>query len=191
MSDLSAVSTMFEEVKHVLKRIEASLIKTNNNEKHENSINPIDLTEITDQITQSKNEIISKLEQVGQTLTTPKRVHHRISVDVKSSWVSFTLVGLLLSLITTLCLCYKLKQVNNQLNDNDLKYRYIKAFSKADSVSIYKLENVFEYNRDSKVIRKIRKSVEKYEQNVIDRARRLDQARLKEEEAKKLRETIQ
>lgn len=109
MSDLSAVSTMFEEVKHVLKRIEASLTKTNNNEKPENSINPIDLTEITDQITQSKDEIISKLEQVGQTPISPKRVHHRISVDVKSSWVSFALVGLLLSLITTLCLCYKLK----------------------------------------------------------------------------------
>lgn len=69
-----------------------------------------------------------------------------------------------------------------------MKYRHIKAFNKADSVSICKLEDVFEYNRDSKVIREIGKSVEQYEQNIIDRARRLEQARLKEEEAKKLRD---
>lgn len=37
-----------------------------------------------------------------------------------------------------------------------------------------------------KVIKEIRQSVEKYEQEVINRARRMEQAKLKEEEAKKL-----
>lgn len=168
MSDLSAISAMFEGIKQVLKRIEASLTKTNKDEIQENNMNPIDLAEITDQITQSNDEINSKLEQVGQTLITPKRVHHRISVDVKSSWASFTLVGLLLSLITTLCLCNKLKQVNDRLSDSDLMYRYIKAFNKTDSVSIYKLEYIFEYNRNSKSIREIRKSIKQYEQDIVE-----------------------
>ena len=96
-------------------------------------------------------------------------------------------MGLFLSLITTLCLCYKLKRVNSQLANNDLKYRYIKAFSKTDTISIYKLEDIFEYNRNSKAIIEIRKSVEQYEQDVIDRAKRLEQAKLKEEEAQRLR----
>lgn len=179
MSDLSAISTMFEEIKETTKRIEANTEKPNTE-------NNIDLTDITNQVNESKDVIISKLDQITEVQAIPKRVRHRISIDVKSSWVSFALVGLFLSLITSLCLCYKLKQINTQLADNDLKYRYVKAFSKTDTSSIYKLEDVFEYNRNSKVIREIRKSVEQYEQDVTDRARRLEQAKLKEEEAQRL-----
>lgn len=174
MSDLSAISTMFEEIKETAKRIET------------NTENNIDLTDITNQVNESKDEIISRLDQIAEVQAVPKRIHHRISIDIKSSWVSFALVGLFLSLITTLCLCYKLKQVNSQLADNDLKYRYVKAFSKIDTISVYKLEDIFEYNRNSKAIIEIRKSVEQYEQDVIDRARRLEQANLKEEEAQRL-----
>lgn len=174
MSDLSAISTMFEEIKETAKRIET------------NTENNIDLTDITNQVNESKDEIISRLDQIAEVQAVPKRIRHRISIEIKSSWVSFALVGLFLSLITTLCLCYKLKQVNSQLADNDLKYRYVKAFSKTDTISVYKLEDIFEYNRNSKAIIEIRKSVEQYEQDVIDRARRLEQANLKEEEAQRL-----
>lgn len=179
MSDLSAISTMFEEIKETAKRIETNTEKPNNE-------NNIDLTDITNQVNKSKNEIISRLDQIAEVQAVPKRIRHRISIDLKSSWVSFALVGLFLSLVTTLCLCYKLKQVNTQLADNDLKYRYIKAFSKTDTISLYKLEDVFEYNRNSEAIRDIRKSVEQYEQDIVDRAKRLEQAKLKEEEALRL-----
>lgn len=185
MSDLSTVSILFEEVKQYTKQILSYLEKPKNDNSEDRSI---DLSEITNHVNQSKDEIISKLEQIAQVQSVPKKVHHRISIDIKYSWVSFALVGLFLSLVTTLCLCYKLKQVNNQLIDNDLKYRYIKAFNKADTISIYKLENVFEYNRSPKAIIEIRKSVEQYEQDVIDRARRLEQAKLKEEEARILQD---
>ena len=89
-------------------------------------------------------------------------------------------------LLVSLFFHYRQREVINNLSDNDLKYRYIKAFNKADSVSVYKLEDIFEYNRDSKVIKEIRESVERYEQEVIDRAKRMEQAKLKEEEAKRL-----
>lgn len=81
---------------------------------------------------------------------------------------------------------YKQWETITNLLDNDLKYRYIKMHNKTDSVSIYKLEDIFEYNRDAKLIKEIRHSVEQYEQDVIGRAKRLEQAKLKEEEALKL-----
>lgn len=185
MSDISTISILFEEIKQYVKQILGYLEKSNSNSSENKDI---DLSKITNQVSQSKDEIISKLEQMEKDPATSQKVHHRISIDIKSSWVSFALLGLFLSLVATLCLCYKLKQVNNQLGDNDLKYRYIKAFNKADSVSIYKLENIFEYNRDNQTIKKIRNAVEQYERDVIDRAQRLEQARLKEEEAEKLNE---
>lgn len=181
MSDLSAISAMFEEIKQTIKRIETNAEKPNTE-------NNIDLTEITNQVNESKDEIISRLGQIAEVQAVPKRIRHQISIDIKSTWVSFALVGLFLSLITTLCLCYKLKKINTQLVDNDLKYRYVKAFNKTDTVSIYKLEDIFEYNRNSKAIRDIRNSVEQYEQDLIDRAKRLEQAKLKEEEAQRLQD---
>lgn len=185
MSDLSTVSILFEEIKQYVKQILGYLEKFSSDGNENKNI---DLSEITDQVSQSNNEIISRLDQIVQNQAIPKKVYHRISIDIKSSWVSFALVGLSLALFTTLCLCYKLKQVNNQLTDNDLKYRYIKTFNNADTTNIYRLENIFEYNRDTKAIKEIRESVEQYERDLVDRARRLEQAKLKEEEAKKLQD---
>lgn len=183
MSNLSTVSILFEEIKQYVKQILGYLEKLSSNGNKN-----IDLSEITNQVCQSNDKIILKIDQIAQNQAIPQKVHHRISIDIKSSWVSLALVGLSLALVATLCLCYKLKQVNDQLTDNDLKYRYIKAFNKADTTNIYKLEEIFEYNRDIKAIKEIRKSVEKYERDLVDRARRLEQAKLKEEEAKKLQD---
>lgn len=130
--------------------------------------------------------IIQKLERIEQVQTAPKKVYHRISIDITFSRVFITIIVIGLMLLVSLFFHYRQREVINNLSDNDLKYRYIKAFNKADSVSVYKLEDVFEYNRDSRVIKEIRQSVEKYEQDVIDKARRMEQAKLKEEEAEML-----
>lgn len=182
MSDLSTISIMFEELKQILKQ--------KNNHTQENSISTSDLANtennIANRFIESEELILSKLEQIEQVQTAPKKLHHRISVDIKSSWVSFVLVGLLLFSITLLCLCYKLNQVNNELTDNDVKYRYIKMQSRTDSIQISKLEDIFVYNRNEKVIEQIKSDVQDYERSVIERAQLLEQARLKEEEAQKL-----
>ena len=141
------------------------------------------MANITNQVSQSEELIIQKLEQIQ---TAPKKMHHRISIDITSSWVFITIIVIGLMLLTSLFFHYKQREVISSLSDNDLKYRYIKAFNKADSISVCKLEDIFEYNRDSKVIKEIRQSVEKYEREVINRAKRMEQAKLKEEEAKRL-----
>ena len=185
MSDLSTISIMFEELKQILKRVESNSTKPESSVK-QNIISTSDLANITNQVSQSEELIIQKLEHIEQTQTAPKKIHHRISIDNTSSWVFITIMVIGLMLLVSLFFHYRKREVINNLSDNDLKYRYIKAFNKADSVSVYKLEDIFEYNRDSKVINEIRQSVEKYEKEVIDRAKRMEQAKLKEEEAKRL-----
>lgn len=185
MSDLSTISVMFEELKQILKRVESNSIKPESSVKQD-IISISDLANITNQVCQSEELIIQKLEQIEQAQTAPKKTHHRISIDITSSWVFITIIAIGLMLLVSLFFHYRQREVINNLSDNDLKYRYIKAFNKADSISICKLEDIFEYNRDSKVIKEIRQSVEKYEQEVIDKARRMEQAKLKEEEAKRL-----
>jgi len=176
---------MFEELKQILKRVESNSTKPESSVK-QNIISTSDLANITNQVSQSEELIIQKLEHIEQTQTAPKKIHHRISIDITSSWVFITIMVIGLMLLVSLFFHYRKREVINNLSDNDLKYRYIKAFNKADSVSVYKLEDIFEYNRDSKVINEIRQSVEKYEKEVIDRAKRMEQAKLKEEEAKRL-----
>ncbi|MBS5797601.1 MAG: hypothetical protein KH100_09815 [Dysgonomonas mossii] len=185
MSDLSTISVMFEELKQILKRVEFNSTKPESSIKQD-VISASDLENITNQVSQSEELIIQKLEQIEQAQTAPKKMYHRISIDITSSWVFITIMVIGLMLLVSLFFHYRQREVINNLSDNDLKYRYIKAFNKADSVSVYKLEDVFEYNRDSKVIKEIRQSVEKYEQDVIDKARRMEQAKLKEEEAERL-----
>lgn len=185
MSDLSTISVMFEELKQILKRVESNSTKQESSVKQD-VISASELENITNQVSQSKGLIIQKLEQIEQAQTAPKKMHHRISIDITSSWVFITIIVIGLMLLVSLFFHYRQREVINNLSDNDLKYRYIKAFNKADSVSVYKLEDVFEYNRDSKVIKEIRQSVEQYEQDIIDRAKRMEQAKLKEEEAKRL-----
>lgn len=185
MSDLSTISIMFEELKQILKRVESNSTKPESSVTQD-IISTSDLANITNQVSQSEELIIQKLEHLEQAQTAPKKVHHRISIDITSSRVFITIMVIGLMLLVSLFFHYRQREVINNLSDNDLKYRYIKAFNKADSVSVYKLEDIFEYNRDSKVIKEIRQSVEKYEQDVIDKARRMEQAKLKEEEAERL-----
>lgn len=185
MSDLSTISVMFEELKQILKRVESNSTKPDSSVTQD-IISTSDLANITNQVSQSEELIIQKLEQLEQAQTAPKKIHHRISIDITSSRVFITIMVIGLMLLISLFFHYRQREVINNLSDNNLKYRYIKAFNKADSVSIYRLEDIFEYNRNSKVIKEIRQSVEQYEQDVIDRARRMQQAKLKEEEAERL-----
>jgi hypothetical protein len=69
--------------------------------------------------------------------------------------------------------------------DNDLKYRYVKMQGDITPESISNLENVFENKRDSMKV--IRSQVQEYEKALREEAKRLEKARLKEQEAERLR----
>ena len=185
MSDISMVSIMFEEMKQILKRIETNLAKPvqqNNEPKFD------ELAHLKNQLQETEQEILSKIEEFQQAPLPPQKVQHRIAIELASSWVFFTILGLSVAMLISLFIHYRQQEANKYLRDNDLKYRYVKAFNYADSTSIYILEDIFEYNRDSEKIKEIRKATIQYEEDMKATARRLEQAKLKEEEAIKLNE---
>jgi hypothetical protein len=137
---------------------------------------------------ESEEVVLSELRQIKQTLAEPQKVLHRISIDITSSWVFIALTGLGLMLLISLFFHYQQRETISSLEDNDLKYRYIRAFNQADSINIYRLEDIFDYNRNPKAIKDIRESVKKYEKDLAEKAKRMEQARLKEQEAQKLQE---
>jgi transcriptional regulator of heat shock response len=66
------------------------------------------------------------------------------------------------------------------MNDNDIKYRYIKTANRITPENLNKLENIFNFNRDKKVIKEIRKEVEDYERKVMETAEKIEREHLKE-----------
>jgi len=107
-----------------------------------------------------------KLDHIIEILQQPPakphpQKHHHI-IDLKSSkTVKYILIQWLLIFIF-LGLNIWLADTNIKLRDNDLKYRYIKS-ENPNNAFIQHLEKVFNYERDRKTIRNIRKKVKKYE----------------------------
>jgi hypothetical protein len=73
---------------------------------------------------------------------------------------------------------------NSQLKDNDLKYRYVKSTNGINPENLYKLEDIFQYNRNKKLIKEIRGNVEEYERNVKEVAEKIERERLKNDNTK-------
>jgi len=65
------------------------------------------------------------------------------------------------------------------MNDNDIKYRYIKPINGINAENIYKIENIFNYNRDKKLIKEIRKEVVDYERRIRETVEEIERDRLK------------
>ena len=178
-NNISMLSIMFEEIKQLLKQ----LLEHNK----EQAINQLDInlqeleTKIEVSHEKKNNLILEKLSQLENSILEPKiqKHQHRIVIDIQSSWAFFSLIGMFFIIFLSGLLHIKQVDKNLQLRDNDLKYRYIKAFNKTDSVSIYKLENIFHYNRDEKMIRQIQEGVKLYEELLLKRARWLEEERLK------------
>ena len=112
-------------------------------------------------------EILQQLPPKPQ----PQKHHHVI--DMKSSkTVKYILLQWII-IFLFLGWSIWLADTNMRLKNNDLKYRYIKSVS-SDNSFIHYLENVFEYDKDRKEIRNIRKKVKKYENDVKRRAEMIE-----------------
>ena len=68
---------------------------------------------------------------------------------------------------------YQIQKIN-LLNDNDIKYRFNKTTNEITPENLYKLETIFNYNRDKNVIKEIRKEVEDYEKKIREMAEKLE-----------------
>lgn len=183
--DSSAVYALFEEIKQELKEKSQS--------KGQSTVNIPELSDIKDCVNQSNEQFLSKFEDIAKGIAQPvtQKINHHVSIDIKSSWVFLTIIGLSLFLIASLVLSYKLKQANDLLSDNDLKYRYINMQGKANQETLLKLETYFTYNQNKDSISTIRKRVETYERLVKEQAEKIERARLNAKEAEQLQKEVE
>lgn len=134
-------------------------------------------------LTELKTIIVPLNEKVGQ-LQTPHnmiiRKEHVFIVDFRKSKTAITIISMALVILLSWGGNIWQLRNNNQLMDNDLKYRYVKMKGKASSQDLLRLETIFNYsiNRDS--ISVIREQVENYERLVKKQAEEIEREKLHE-----------
>ena len=205
--DIKIIISMFEDLKKLTSEQFSSLsklVESLANAKSDQPVLPIipqvDLSESESHVAETNilfkeglqkqqellHEFQQKLEkQKDKPLPVQKHLH---SIELKSSKVVITLVSLgIAPLCSMSCNIYQFS-ANSRLSDNDIKFRYIKAFGEITSENLLKLETIFKYKPDKQKQRSLRKMVEEHEQHIKQRARDLEQARLKETQAEQLRQ---
>jgi len=129
---------------------------------------------------ESEKYVLSHIEELKRRIDNSSKdtsIHHYHVVDIKSSKVVVSLIVLsLMFSVSFIGNVYQIRDIN-RMNDNDIKYRYIKTANGITPEDLYKLENVFNYNQDKKVIKEIRKEVEDYERKVMETAEKLERER--------------
>ena len=198
---------MFEDLKKLISEQFnnlSKLVESLANAKSDQPVLPIipqqvDLSDLENHATQT-NELIKEgfkkhqelLDELGQKLQQqqdkPLLIQkHLHTIELKFSKVVIALVSLgILSLSSLICNLWQLSE-NDRLNDNDIKFRYIKAIGEISTENLLKLEMIFEYEPDKQKQHSLRKMVKDHEQRVKQRAKELEQARLKEMQAEQLR----
>jgi len=171
--DASEVYTLFEEIKKAIREM-----KENNKSVIQPQIEIPDLSIISD--------LTTKLDEVIDVVRKPIKTERHHIFSIASSKTFLGIIGMsILLLISSFSVYYQRKEIS-AYKDNDLKYRYIKMVSETTPEELIILENIFENKRDS--VRIISKQVEEYEKAVIEEAKRLEKARLKEQEAERLKQ---
>ena len=119
---------------------------------------------------------------------TPLPLYQRIYNKV-ASWIcpglflfSAVLVICFASIFLNVCLAERMQQ----LQDNDMKYRYLLMQGQADG-TFDMLENKFKWQRDNGFIRRLTDSVMDFEYRIQKQAEALERARLLNEQAEQLR----
>lgn len=113
------------------------------------------------------------------------RKEHVFIVDFRNSKAAITIITLALLILVSLGGNIWQLNRNSQLKDNDLKYRYIKLNNGINPENINKLENIFHYRRDKKLIREIQGKVEEYERKIRETAENIEHEKLRNSKSKK------
>jgi hypothetical protein len=132
-------------------------------------------------LTELKTIIVPLNEKVGQLQTPPNMVirkEHVFIVDFRKSKTAITIITMaLVILLSWGGNIWQLKN-NNQLKDNDLKYRYIKMKGKTSSQDLLRLETIFSYDRNRDSISFVREQIETYERMVEEQAKKFEREKI-------------
>ena len=94
---------------------------------------------------------------------TTARHEHYFTVDFRNSKAALTMTMMVLIIIVSLGFNIHQANRNSDLHDNDVKYRFVKMQGEASATDIYRLESIFEYDRNADSIKTIRRQVEDFE----------------------------
>jgi uncharacterized protein YoxC len=126
--------------------------------------------------------VVTPIDEKISLLKFPQNIavrnDHFFSVDFRNSKAAITMISM--ALIILLSFGGNIWQLNrnSQLKDNDLKYRYIKSNNGINPENLYKLEDIFQYNRDKKLIKEILGNVEDYERKIREVAEKIERERI-------------
>ena len=134
------------------------------------------------------------IEQVGQAVEVaamlknlPVQEHrHTYTLDIKSSKTALVIFVMAVIIVLLIGFIYRVSVSNQQLAENDLKYRYVKMCGEIKEKELMELETVFWDYQYKNLRDTVRNQVERYEEAVRRRAERLEQATVKERKAYEL-----
>ena len=133
------------------------------------------------------------IEQVGKAVEAaampenlPVQEHrHTYTLDLKSSKTALVIFVMAVIIVLLIGFIYRGSVSNQQLAKNDLKYRYVKMCGEIGEKELTELETVFWDEQYRNLRDTVRNQVERYEEAVRRRAEQLEQAAIKERQAKK------
>ena len=134
------------------------------------------------------------IEQVGQAVEAAAKpenlpvqeLRHTYTLDIKSSKTALVIFVMAAIIVLLIGFIYRVSVSNQQLAENDLKYRYVKMCGKIGEKELTELETVFWDGQYRNLRDTVRNQVERYEEAVRRRAERLEQATVKERKAYEL-----
>ena len=180
--------SLFEELKVKLNQPQFSKRQIENlGQIAANSINMINanFSKAITEMESAIKPIDEKINQIKSQQNVVVRKEHVFSIDFQNSKAAITMISMGLVILLSLGGNIWLLDRNNQLEDNDLKYRYIKSTNGINPEKLYKLEDIFQYNRDKKLIKEIRENVEEYERKLIEIAKEIERNQIKNEQNKR------
>jgi len=131
---------------------------------------------VSESVRESEKHVLFHMEDLKRITVSQKpdyKVRHYHNIDLRSSKVVITIVCLSVLLLTSLFGNVQQFIVNSRMTDNDLKYRYIKSTNGINPENLNKLEDIFHFNPDEKLIREIRKNVENWEKTIQNTAEKV------------------
>ena len=175
-----------EETLERLNAIEQAL-----SELHSNPAVPEkDLQAIRSQLDEIRNRMQGQQKHIeDKEEAIPLPLYQRICNKV-ASWIRpglFLFSAVLVICSVSIFLNIRLAERMQQLQDNDMKYRYLLMQGQADGETFDILENKFKWQRDNGFIRSLTDSVMDFEYRIQKQAEALERARLLNEQAEQLK----
>ena len=114
-----------------------------------------------------------------------QRIYNKVASWIRPGLFIFSAVLVICSV--SIFLNVRLAERMQQLQDNDIKYRYLLMQGQADGETLELLENNFKWQRNEYFIRRLTDSVIDFEYRLRKQAEALERARLLNEQAEQLK----